>query len=102
MTLETLTALDARVHFGELLDRVRYTAQRFMVERKGTPVAAIVSIADLKRLETFEDERDAEILRLARETSRGVVPFAAVAERFEAAYGEPLGVDERDELQARS
>jgi hypothetical protein len=26
------------------------------------------------------------------------VPFAAVAERFEAAYGEPLGVTESDSL----
>lgn len=102
MSANTMTALDARVHFGEILDRVRYTAQRFVVERKGTPVAAIVSIEDLHRLEALEYERDSEILRLARETSRGVVPFAAVAERFEAAYGEPLGVDERDELQAGS
>ncbi len=102
MAGNTMTALDARVHFGEILDRVRYTAQRFVVERKGTPVAAIVSIEDLKLLEALEYERDSEILRLARETSSGVVPFAAVAERFEAAYGEPLGVGERDQLQARS
>ena len=100
MTVNTMTALDARVHFGELLDRVRYTAERFIVERKGTPVAAIVSIEDLRRLEAIENERDSEILRLAREASRGVVPFAAVAERFEAAFGEPLGVAGRDELQA--
>ena len=49
-------------------------------------------LEDLKRLEAVEHERDSEILRLARETSRGVIPFAVVAERFEAAYGEPLGV----------
>jgi prevent-host-death family protein len=93
-----MTALDARVHFGEILDRVRYMAQRFIVERKGKPVAAIISMEDLKRLEALEYERDSEILRLAREASRGVVPFAAVAERFEAAYGEPLGVTESDSL----
>ncbi len=98
MTVNTMTALKARVHFGEILDRVRYTAQRFIVERKGKAVAAIVSMEDLKRLEALEYERDSELLRLARETSSGVVPFAVVAERFEAAYGELLGVTTSDPL----
>jgi prevent-host-death family protein len=87
-----MTALDARVHFGDILNRVLYMAQRFIIERKGKPVAAIIGIEDLRRLERLEYERDSEILRLARETSRGVVPFSEVATRFETAYGEPLGV----------
>jgi prevent-host-death family protein len=98
MTANTMAALDARVHFGEILDRVRYAAQRFIVERKGKAVAAIVSMEDLRRLEALEYERDSELLRLARETSGGVVPFAIVAERFEAAYDEPLGVTASDAL----
>ena len=53
MTANTMTALDARVHFGEILDRVRYAAQRFIVERKGKAVAAIVSMEDLRRLEAL-------------------------------------------------
>lgn len=49
-------ALEAKNKFSELMETVAYTKQRVLVERRGKPMAAIVSVADLARLETMESE----------------------------------------------
>ena len=46
-------AADLHQRVGEVLSKIRYAGERFIIERRGTPVAAVVSIEDLKRLETL-------------------------------------------------
>jgi len=62
---------DGRIHIGsaelrerlsDLLSRVRFQDHRFVVERHGKPVAAVVSVEDLEFLEALEDEADRETL----------------------------------------
>ena len=72
---------------GDILNRVYYGAERFIVERKGEPLAAIISVTDLARLERLEDERDAELLAMAKATSEGTVPFSALVEQYEELHG---------------
>jgi antitoxin (DNA-binding transcriptional repressor) of toxin-antitoxin stability system len=52
-----ISATEAARHFSELLNRVRYRGESFMVERGGKPVCEIIppreasfSVADLVRL----------------------------------------------------
>ena len=52
--LVTITASEARVHFGEMLKKVHSGRTRLVVEKGGIPVAAIVSMEDLERLSTGE------------------------------------------------
>ncbi len=90
MTTHTISAMKLRDRIGDVLNRVRYAGERFIVERRGQPVAAIISVEDLQLLERLEEERDAELLRLAKATSEGVVPFETLIEQYEALHGEPL------------
>jgi prevent-host-death family protein len=54
-------ALEAKNRFSELVETVAHTKQRFLVERRGKPMAAIVAVADLTRLESLEGIDDIEI-----------------------------------------
>lgn len=42
---------DAKREFSDVVGAVRHRGQRFIIERHGTPVAALVSLEDLARLE---------------------------------------------------
>jgi prevent-host-death family protein len=90
MAVITVTAAEARTNLGELISRVSYGGERVIVRRRDKPLAALVSIADLRLLEKLENERDAELLRLAKETSEGYVPFQAVLDQYKELFGEPL------------
>ena len=68
--MRSVSALDVRKHFGQLLDEAA-AGERLVIERAGVPVAALVPLSDLaasdpdrrraERLEAIEDIR-----RLAR------------------------------------
>ena len=42
---------EAKKRFSELMSRVAYKRERFLVERRGRPMVALVSAEDLARLE---------------------------------------------------
>lgn len=46
-----LSVADAKKHLSELMSRVAYNQERFLIERRGKPMAALVSAEDLARLE---------------------------------------------------
>ena len=46
-----VSVAEAKRRFSDVVGAVRHCSQRFLVERRGTPVAAIVSIDDLATLE---------------------------------------------------
>lgn len=49
-----------RQELSEILNRVAYQGERVVLKRNGRDVAAIISLDDLKRLETIEDRIDYE------------------------------------------
>ncbi|WP_171165859.1 type II toxin-antitoxin system Phd/YefM family antitoxin [Streptomyces sp. I05A-00742] len=49
----------ARAELAELINRVVYGGERVVVTRHGKPLVALVSAADLRRLEETAAERDA-------------------------------------------
>jgi prevent-host-death family protein len=69
--MKTVTALDVRRHFGQLLDEAG-RGERIVIERAGQPIAALVPLSDLAAVDP--DQRRArrlaaleEMRRLARE-----------------------------------
>ena len=63
---ESLKFTEARSGLSALLDRVFQRKARVRLYKGSTPVAAIVSIADLERLEKYDRERDAAFARMAK------------------------------------
>jgi len=45
-----ISAAEAKAKLSELLARVAYGGDRYVIERRGKPVAALVSVDDLERL----------------------------------------------------
>lgn len=88
----SISAMKLRTSIGDVLNRIEYKGERVVVERKGTPVAVIIGVDDLRRLEAIEAEREAELIQLAKRAAAedGVVTFAELAEAVEHAHGVSL------------
>jgi prevent-host-death family protein len=52
--IEKISAVDLHLKVGQVISRIQYAGERFIIERRGVPVAAVVSIEDLRRLESGE------------------------------------------------
>ena len=72
---ESLKFTEARSGLSALLDRVFQRKTRVRLYKGNTPVAAIVSIDDLDRLEKYDRERQARFTELERIAQ----PFADVS-----------------------
>lgn len=53
MSLSTDTSV-VKAHLSEFIGRVAYGRERLLVLRRGKPVAALVSVEDLRRLEALD------------------------------------------------
>lgn len=53
---KTITAMEARKGFGEMLNSVALKDDKYIIERAGKPIAAVVSISELQRMEESEEE----------------------------------------------
>jgi prevent-host-death family protein len=61
-----VSALRARTHFGDLLQRVEDEQRSLVIEKRGTPRAVLLSIRDYVRLAAPEPE----VLRIIGEESK--------------------------------
>ncbi len=61
-----VSALHARANFGSLLRRVEDDHRSFVIEKRGTPKAVLLSVRDYVRLATPEPD----VLRIVGEESR--------------------------------
>ncbi|MBC8105028.1 MAG: type II toxin-antitoxin system Phd/YefM family antitoxin [Anaerolineae bacterium] len=63
----TVNVVKLRSKLADTVNRVAYQGERVILERRGTGVAAIVSMEDLALIEKLEDEADAKAARKALE-----------------------------------
>ena len=56
--LNIISTADARKKFANIINRVAYGKESFVLTRRGEPLAAIVSIDDLKLLQEIEEQMD--------------------------------------------
>ncbi|MEU0333559.1 type II toxin-antitoxin system Phd/YefM family antitoxin [Streptomyces sp. NPDC006193] len=65
----------ARAELADLINRVVYGGERVVVTRHGKPLVALVSAADLERLDALDEPGEEQIVRsvsLVRETGPAV------------------------------
>ena len=82
--MATMTVAEAKNRFSDVLRRAEYGGERVIVERRGKPVAAIVSTDDLRRLEAADDAadlRDAQVA-LTEAAQEGTVPLETVLRKY--------------------
>ncbi|MEU3983313.1 type II toxin-antitoxin system Phd/YefM family antitoxin [Streptomyces sp. NPDC026672] len=70
----------ARAELADLINRVVYGGERVVVTRHGKPLVALVSAADLERLEELEAAEDQVISTVS--TAREAAPAARERQRF--------------------
>ncbi len=49
--MKTITTVAARENFAELINQASYAGHRVILTRRGKPIAALVSLHDLRTLE---------------------------------------------------
>ena len=67
-----------RNNLADALNRAAYRGERVVLERRGKPVAAIVSLDDLELLERWEDEADRRAAQKARKEGGKPIPLENV------------------------
>lgn len=69
--MRTVSALDVRRRFGEIVDQAA-AGERFVIERAGQPIAALVPLADLELVdpERVKASRLAAVDRIGRMARR--------------------------------
>ncbi len=80
-----LNVMDARKAFSDTVSRVAFGGERIVLERHGKPVAALVSVEDLRllqqALEAAEDREDVAAARAALADGE-LLPYAKVRKRL--------------------
>ena len=94
--MEAMSVVDARRNFSELVTRVAYGGSRVIVERRGRSLAALISVQDLAKFETWERERDTDQARQAAALAQAHASRAAIL----AARGGALLPDSAEMIQA--
>ena len=57
MTVETIPAVKARTHFGEIMKKSYKKGSRFVVEKSGIPMVVILNAQDYARMIEAGEER---------------------------------------------
>ena len=84
--MATVSTVDARNQFSEVVNRVAYGKERVILTRRGKSLAAVVPIEDLDLLEELEKQLDLDDAKeaLAEARERGTIPW----ERIKAEAGD--------------
>ncbi len=97
MALASVTATDARIHFGELLQRVAQNDETILVERSGKPIAVILPVERYDRMRLKQPEPDwRDLLKETHDHIRATVGDQILTPADEMIR---LGREERDAEQ---
>lgn len=67
----TLSTVEAREHFSEVVNRAAFGKERILLTRRGRPLAVVVPVADLEALEALEEAEDVRAaLQVKEEVAR--------------------------------
>lgn len=84
MTTTSITTVDAKEQFSDLLNRVSHAKERIILTRRGKEIAAIIPMEDLAQLEhrqSTSDLQDAtDALKMTR--TQGSITLEALKEKI--------------------
>ena len=78
-----ISAADARKKFANIINRVAYGKESFVLTRRGEPLAAIVSMDDLLLLHEIEEQMDIDDAWKARKEPGENISWEKLREELE-------------------
>jgi prevent-host-death family protein len=81
--INKITAADARKKFANIINRVAFGNESFVLTRRGEPVAAIVSMRELSLLQELEDKIDIEDAWKAKNEPGEPIPWEDLKKELE-------------------
>lgn len=81
--LNKITTADARKKFSNIINRVAFGKETFVLTRRGEPIAALVSMKELKLLQELEDQIDIEDAWKAKNEPGEPIPWEELKRELE-------------------
>ncbi len=81
--LNKITTAEARKKFANIINQVAFGDESFVLTRRGEPIAALVSINELKLLQELEDKRDIEDAWKAKKEIGKPIPWDELKKELE-------------------
>lgn len=81
--LNKITTADARKKFANIINRVAFGNESFVLTRRGEAVAALVSMRELKMLQEIEDHIDIEDAWKAKNEPGEPIPWEELKKELE-------------------
>ena len=81
--LNKITIADARKKLSNIINRVAFGDESFVLTRRGEPIAALVSMRELKILHEIEDKIDIEDAWKAKNEPGEPIPWSELKKEFE-------------------
>ncbi len=81
--LKKITTADARKKFATIINQVAFGNDAFVLTRRGEPIAAIVSMKELKLLQDLEDRIDIEDAWKAKNEPGEPIPWEELKRELE-------------------
>jgi len=81
--LKKITTADARKKFSNIINQVAFGNESFVLTRRGEPIAAIVSMKELKLLQDLEDRIDVEDAWKAKNEPGEPIPWEELKKELE-------------------
>ena len=81
--INKISAADARKKFANIINRVAYGKELFVLTRRGAPLAAIVSMDDLMLLQEIEEQMDIDDAWKARNEPGENISWEKLREELE-------------------
>ena len=81
--LKKITTADARKNFANIINQVAFGNDSFVLTRRGEPIAAIVSMKELKLLQELEDRMDIEDAWKAKNEPGEPIPWEELKKELE-------------------
>ena len=81
--LKKITTADARKNFANIINQVAFGNESFVLTRRGEPIAAIVSMKELKLLQDLEDRIDIEDAWKSKNEPGEPIPWEVLKKELE-------------------
>ena len=81
--LNKISTADARKKFANIINRVAFGNESFVLTRRGEPIAALVSMSKLKILRELEDQLDVEDAWKAKSEPGEPIPWEELKKELE-------------------
>ncbi len=81
--LNKITTADARKKFSNIINRVAFGEESFVLTRRGEPMAALVSMKELKLLQELEDQIDIDDAWEAKNEPGEPIPWEDLKKELE-------------------